>query len=119
VTHDGQEYVLSDVLLTNDLQLEIVVDAASLDGDFNGDGIVNAADYVVWRNGLDTDYEQSDYDVWVEHFGNRLEDASGTVAAVPEPAGWFLLAFGTMAGLRRWRLSHSQIRRLRNRVGLR
>jgi GH35 family endo-1,4-beta-xylanase len=119
VTHDGQEYVRSDVLLTNDLQLEIVVDAASLDGDFNGDGIVNAADYVVWRNGLDTDYVQSDYDVWVEHFGNRLEDASGTVAAVPEPSSWFLLAISTMAGLRRWRLSHSQLRRLRNRVGLR
>ena len=35
-----------------------------LPGDFNGDGAVDAADYVVWRMGLGTTYSQADYDVW-------------------------------------------------------
>ena len=30
-------------------------------GDFNTDGTVDAADYVVWRNGLGTTYAQNDY----------------------------------------------------------
>ena len=38
-------------------------------GDFNNDGSVDAADYVVWRNGLGTIYTQSDYDTWRANFG--------------------------------------------------
>src|SRR5262249_15044183 len=40
-----------------------------LPGDFNYDGTVDAADYVVWRKGLGTTYTQSDYDTWRSHFG--------------------------------------------------
>ena len=36
----------------------------SLPGDFNWDGRVDTADYVVWRKGLGTEYDESDYDVW-------------------------------------------------------
>jgi hypothetical protein len=65
-------------------------------GDFNADGSVNAADYVVWRNGLGTTYTEADYNVWRAHFGQT----SGSGAAhtgVPEPASaaftLFVLAF--------------------------
>src|ERR1700742_3841341 len=35
---------------------------AHLPGDFNDDGHVDAADYLVWRGGLGTTFTQSDYD---------------------------------------------------------
>jgi hypothetical protein len=57
-------------------------------GDFNNDGIVDAADYVVWRSGLGTTYTQADYDTWRANFGknNAASGASGFAAsAVPEP----------------------------------
>ena len=58
----------------------------ALPGDYNGDLIVNAADYTVWRNtlgssvarfaGADGDGDQviggGDYDVWKSHFGESL-----------------------------------------------
>ena len=45
--------------------------ALTTNGDFNLDGTVDAADYVVWRNGLGTTYTQSDYDVWRPTSGKR------------------------------------------------
>jgi serralysin len=51
-----------------------------LNGDYNGDGKVDAADYVVWRkngiNGL------QGYNDWRANFGST---APGAVSAVPEP----------------------------------
>jgi hypothetical protein len=41
----------------------------SVPGDFSGDRRVDAADYVVWRDGLGTTYSQADYDVWKANFG--------------------------------------------------
>jgi len=35
----------------------------SIPGDFNNNGVVDAADYVVWRKGLGTTYDQNDYGV--------------------------------------------------------
>jgi hypothetical protein len=72
-----------------------------LPGDFNLDGSVDAADYVVWRKGLGTTYTQTDYNVWCANFGAGsagIGAGSGTAgyplgasvtplsAAVPEPA---------------------------------
>jgi T5SS/PEP-CTERM-associated repeat protein len=56
-------------------------------GDFDRNGIVDAADYVVWRKGLGTTYAQSDYDVWRAHFGQTVGSGSGISrnAEVPEP----------------------------------
>jgi hypothetical protein len=53
-------------------------------GDFNADGTVNAADYVVWRNGLGTTFTQADYDVWRAHFG-QTRGSGASHAAIPEP----------------------------------
>ncbi|MEQ8847476.1 PEP-CTERM sorting domain-containing protein [Botrimarina sp.] len=71
-----------------------------LPGDFNGDGTVDAADYTVWRDGLGTTYQQSDYDTWAANYGASASGAAG----VPEPAaGWMLLLGSAAAGRRRWR----------------
>ena len=46
------------------VQVDYVRVYAGVPGDFNGNGTVDAADYVVWRKGLATMYTQTDYDVW-------------------------------------------------------
>jgi hypothetical protein len=55
------------------------------DGDYNGDGVVDAADYVVWRKGLGTVFTQDDYNIWRAHFGQTLDTGSSLNGAVPEP----------------------------------
>ena len=58
--------------------------AAGLAGDYNQNGVVDAADYVVWRNGLGTTYTQNDYTVWCG-LGRTAGAGSVVGAAVPEP----------------------------------
>ncbi len=84
----------------------------SLIGDYNGNGTVDAADYVVWRNGLGTTYSQNDYDVWRSHFGQPSGSAAGATAdaAVPEPATLVLLVTGMLAMCARWRTTGSKTR---------
>jgi hypothetical protein len=64
-------------------------------GDYNGNGIVDAADYVVWRKGLGTTYTQNDYNVWRANFGRTAGSGSAAIAtaAVPEPVTVVLLMF--------------------------
>jgi hypothetical protein len=77
----------------------VVVNSVSVtgspNGDLNGDGVVNAADYVVWRDGLGPTFTVNDYDVWRSHFGQT--DGSGASVnmnvAIPEPATLMLLMF--------------------------
>jgi hypothetical protein len=66
-----------------------------VDGDFTGDGVVDAADYTAWRNGLGTIYTAADYDVWKMHFGQSAGTGSSGAAAVPEPSGALLLLGAT------------------------
>jgi hypothetical protein len=66
------------------VSLEVV--AARLPGDYNADGLVNAADYAMWRDGLGTTFTQSDYDVWRANFGATRAAGSILDTAVPEPA---------------------------------
>jgi hypothetical protein len=66
-------------------------------GDYNRDGTVDGADYVVWRNGLGTTYTQADYDAWRANFeqtigsGGALPSAEPLSIAVPEPAAVTML----------------------------
>jgi hypothetical protein len=66
-------------------------------GDFNGNGVVDAADYVLWRNGgpLQNDPTQgvqaADYDVWRANFGRTAGAGSAVAAAVPEPSAFVLM----------------------------
>jgi hypothetical protein len=83
-------------------------DAITLAGDYNGDGIVDAADYSVWRKGFATGtHSQADYNSWRSNFGAT---AAGTAAgahsalqqAVPEPTALALAELAlALLGLRR------------------
>lgn len=65
-----------------------------LAGDFNNNGMVDAADYVVWRKSLGTTYTQNDYNVWRAHFGDVAGTGTDATAnaAVPEPTTLLLMA---------------------------
>ena len=74
-------------------------------GDYNADGAVDAADYVIWRSALDSGdlradgngngaIDSADYDVWRLNFGTIYGSGSGLVARVPEPAAALLLLMG-------------------------
>ena len=75
-------------------------------GDFNGDGRIDAGDYVVWRKGLGTSYTQDDYTVWRAHFGQTSGTGSGAnvdsfrnvSSNVPEPSSLTLLMVCFVAG---------------------
>lgn len=73
-------------------------------GDFNDDGMVDLADYTVWRNnlgstaGLPNDptpaiVDASDYAIWKDNFGASAPPAAAGISAVPEPSAiWMGLA---------------------------
>ncbi len=78
---------------------------SGLAADFNRDGIVDAADYTLWRNTLgatgaglaadanaDLRVDEADYLVWKHSFGMTLDNQGALVAAVPEPSLSFGLA---------------------------
>ena len=68
----------------------------SLLGDFNSDGSVDAADYVIWRKAPSSYGGASGYDLWRQNFG-ALATGNGsalTENAVPEPHGHLMILFG-------------------------
>jgi hypothetical protein len=71
-------------------------------GDFNADGIVNTADYVVWRK---TDGTQAGYNIWRAHFGQSVGagSAANMNAAVPEPVTSMMLLIATVSMFERRR----------------
>jgi glycosyl hydrolase family 42 (putative beta-galactosidase) len=87
-------------------------------GDYNGDGVVNAADFTVWRDsvgqigpGLAADgningqIDAGDYNVWLSHFGQTAGGGSSASAnaAVPEPTTLWILLVGILTICsRRW-----------------
>ena len=72
--------------------------AVELLGDFNNNGVVDAADYTVWRDGLGTTYTFEDYNLWKSHYGQTAgrgsTGASPSQSVVPEPSSLFPLAWG-------------------------
>ncbi len=75
--------------------------STGLEGDYNLNGAVGAADFVLWRHSLGSVYTQNDYVIWRSHFGQTA--GSGTalpseqLAAVPEASAISLLAWGSVA----------------------
>jgi hypothetical protein len=74
-------------------------------GDYNNNGVVDAADYVLWKNGGPLQNEvasigtndAADYDAWRARFGNTT--GSGSAAGVPEPGALgLLIVAGVVAG---------------------
>jgi hypothetical protein len=77
-----------------------------LDGDFNHDGFVDAADYVMWWKTNSGDMPA--YTAWVQHFGESGGGSGGEQAHVPEPTGCLTLAAalaGCLLGRRRVKLA--------------
>jgi hypothetical protein len=84
--------------ISNNVQLIVGVP-----GDYNHDGIVNAADYTVWRDTLNSTtnlaadgsgngiIDQADYTFWKSRVGATIGAGAGGGAAVPEPATQSLL----------------------------
>jgi hypothetical protein len=69
-------------------------------GDFNQDGVVDAADYVVWRK---NDGTPDGNNTWRAHFGGTVGGAGATdaaKAAVPEPTSLVILFLAAAIGLR-------------------
>ena len=58
-----------------------VTGLADSPGDFNRDGVVDAADYTVWRDGLGATRTAADYNLFAAAFGGT----TGAAASVPEP----------------------------------
>jgi CubicO group peptidase (beta-lactamase class C family) len=107
---------------------EYIALVPELPGDYNRDGVVDAADYVVWRSNVGDSIslpnetislglvDQADYDVWRANFGSSLgpgSDAAGyplgasavsLPAAIPEPATLLFVTMG-LAALYMWRRS--------------
>jgi hypothetical protein len=78
-------------LFVDDISAALVIASPSLSGDFNGDGVVDASDYVVWRKGMGTLYTQNDYHVWRANFGRTGAGALSSQAEIPEPSSILLL----------------------------
>jgi hypothetical protein len=71
----------------------IVSPPTALVGDYNADGKVNAADYVIWRNDPASFGNAQGYTDWRSHFGQGSGSGSGSgAAAVPEPQSIALIA---------------------------
>ena len=86
-------------------------------GDYNGNGIVDAADYSLWRDNLgatgiagsvtgdgtsdnllgvpDGDVDQFDYDYWVQQFGTNA--ATAATITIPEPSTLLLTMMALLA----------------------
>jgi len=104
------------------IELEGTVVAHRVDpplvGDYNGDTVVDAVDYAVWRNTLgqqgtnlaadgngDDEITQADYTLWRINFGNST---SGAAVAAPEPGTFACCCMALLAMLchRRWTSLH-------------
>ena len=100
----------------NQVILSAFQPVGTLPGDYNNNGVVDAADYILWRNGgplaneVDTPgvVNAADYTAWRARFGNTSGSGAGvtgeppvTTSAVPEPSAFVLLAIGGLRLLAR------------------
>lgn len=74
--------------------MEIRLPEATLAGDYNQDGKVDAADYVAWRNDPAAfGGNPAGYEAWRAHFGDTAAGGNSVAAAgVPEPTTFALFA---------------------------
>ncbi len=102
------------VLTLNELPSLPWSNTAAIPGDFNHDGKVDAADYVIWRDTLnqtgsnlaaDADLnghvDVADYAIWRSHFG-QFAGSGAAAAAVPEPASLALVLLAIAFSMTRW-----------------
>ncbi len=87
---------------------ELRISLTALPGDYTADGVVDAADYTVWRDTLGSSVlltadgsgngviDSADYDLWASAFS---VSAPAAVSAVCEPAGLSLVALLAFSGI--------------------
>lgn len=99
-----------DAFSLDDVQVTGVEGALGPDGDFNGDGFVDSADFTVWRDSLeqtvlpgtgadangDSFVDIADYAIWKQNFGQGSPPAAG-LSAAPEPNSvWCVFSTGLL-----------------------
>jgi hypothetical protein len=94
-----------EVVDVNGTNFTQVAFAAGLTGDYNGDGLVDAADYVLWRSNPNSFGGGQGYTDWVDNFNatSGIGAADEASAPVPEPASvvYGLLVWAGITLLRR------------------
>lgn len=120
-TASGTQDLVFDFLQVGDANpfrgvVEYTASVVAVDGDYNNDGTVDAADYTVWRDNLGTGailpndvtpgvVDESDFNVWRSNYGAGGAGAgSASVASVPEPTSAMLIVvcgLASVCGLRR------------------
>ena len=115
----------TEIVQLYQLDLAAVALAAALPGDFNFDGEVNAADYLVWRKlsgetglGLAADangdevVDEADYQIWNANFGAIAASTTAVLAAsVPEPHCGTLALIAGLGLLSRRKATAYQVKR--------
>ncbi len=87
-----------DALIVSNSSTALFDVTGVVSGDFDRNGVVDAADYVVWRKGLGTTYGESDYQLWRANFGRSAANGLSGMgnATVPEPTVFTLLIFAVV-----------------------
>ncbi len=89
--------IIDEVRLTNSVlppSQFLFAPPSGLDADFNGDGTVDAADYVLWRK--DNINGAAGYTEWKRTFGESDLLGSGGQSAVPEPSSLLLVVVAVL-----------------------
>jgi hypothetical protein len=100
---------IGDLRYMDGLEIEgtvsLIYDGVGIPGDYNNNGVVDGADYVLWRSGGPLQNEVAtpgsvtpeDYTEWRARFGNTAGSGSGLGGAmVPEPSTFLLLCFSAL-----------------------
>lgn len=82
-----------------DDDLVLTYTGASLPGDFDFNGTVDGADFLLWQSGFGSTYDASDLADWEANFGTTSPAVAASSAAVPEPSSLVLLILGASLGL--------------------
>jgi hypothetical protein len=90
------------------ISFDVLSDVAADDADFDGNGLVDGADFLIWQRSAgsaggpaqgdangDGNVNATDLSVWKTQFGAGA--AVGAIGAVPEPSAALLLAIGVCA----------------------
>jgi FG-GAP repeat len=96
-----------------------------LPGDYNLNGIVDAADYTIWRDTLGSTsdlrangdnagaslgkIDQADYSFWISHFGQHSGSGAAS-SAVPEPSTYFSAVIAFIGVANPWLFGHRRKR---------
>lgn len=110
INNEAGTFIVHDWAYESEQDVGIVTGDKGDAGDFNDDGVVDAADYTVWRDNLGTDHilgghgdengdslnlvDIDDYTLWKANFGHV--SSTPAASAIPEPGTLGLLAAGAL-----------------------